>query len=247
MPQPAPDPNLDAVFDHAARDLQDEGDTQHTLDRGLEIALRLIPGCTYAGISVVHPDGRIDTPALTDPLVARVDELQYRVQQGPCLDAIETNEIVSSPDLLQEERWPRWSPEVTRLGVVGMLCVRLYTNRDTLGALNLLATRTDAFDEEAVLTAAHLAAHLAVAVAEAQQAADLHSGALERSVLGQAEGILMERFSLTPRRAFEVLSQVAQDRHAPLRRVAAELVWTRVTPGGRSTAAALAEPEPWLL
>jgi GAF domain-containing protein len=247
MPRPAPDPDLDAVFDHAARALQDEGDTQHRLDRGLEIAIRLIPGCTYAGISVVQHDGRIDTPARTDPLVAQIDELQYRVQEGPCLDAIATNEIVSSPDLRQEERWPRWAPEVAALGVLGMLCVRLYTNRDTLGALNLLATRADAFDEESVVTAGHLAAHLAVAVAEAQHAADLHSAALERTVLGQAEGILMERFSLSPHRAFEVLSQVAQDRRAPLRRVAAELVGTRVTPGGRSTAAALAEPEPWQL
>lgn len=247
MPHPLPDRDLDAVFDQAARDLQDEGDTQHTLDRGLEIAVRLIPGCAYAGVSVVHPDGRIDTPAQSDPLVARVDELQYRVQEGPCLDAIRVHEVVASPDLRREERWPRWAPEVAALGVTGMLCVRLFTHRDTLGALNLLATRADAFDEEAVVTAGHLAAHLAVALAGAQHAADLHSGALERSILGQAEGILMERFSLTPRRAFEVLSQVAQDHEAPLGRVAAELVRTRSTPGGRSTESALAEPEPWLL
>ena len=243
MPRRLPDRDLDAVFGQAARDLQDEGDTQHTLDRGLEIALRLVPGCAYAGVSVVHPDGRIDTPALTDPLVGRIDELQYRVHQGPCLDAIATSEVVSSADLRKEERWPRWAKEVAELGIVGMLCVRLYTSRDTLGALNLLATRTNAFDEDSVVTAGHLAAHLAVALAEAQHAADLRSGALDRSVLGQAEGILMERFSLTPHRSFEVLSQVAQDHNLPLRRVAAELVRTRITPGGRSTEAALAEPE----
>ncbi len=244
MPRPLPDPDLDAVFDRAARDLQDEGDTQHTLERGLAIAVRLIPSCAYAGISVVGADGRIDTPASTDPLVARIDELQYRVRQGPCLDAIARSEIVSSTDLREEDRWPRWTPEVVGLGVLSMLCVRLYTTRNTLGALNLLATRPHAFDEDAVVTAGHLAAHLAVALAEAQHAADLHSRALDRSVLGQAEGILMERFSLTPRRAFEVLSRVAQDHHAPLRRVAAELVRTRATPGGRSTVAALAEREP---
>jgi GAF domain-containing protein len=247
VPPFPPDRDLDAIFDQAARDLQHEGDTQHTLDRGLEIAVRLVPGCAYAGISVVQPDGRIDTPALTDPLVAQIDELQYRVQEGPCLDAIARSEVVSSPDLRLEDRWPRWAPEVARLGLVAMLCVRLYTSRDTLGALNLLATRADAFDEDAVVTAGHLAAHLAVALAAAQHAEDLHSGALDRSVLGQAEGILMERFSLTPGRAFEVLSRVAQDHSVPLRRVAAELVQTRVSPGGHSTAAALAGPEPWLL
>ncbi|GAA1426353.1 GAF and ANTAR domain-containing protein [Microlunatus lacustris] len=246
MPRPSPDRDLDGVFAQAARDLQDEGDTPHMLDRGLAIASQLIPSSAYVGISVVQADGRIDTPALTDPLVARIDDLQYRVQQGPCLDAIASSEIISSPDLRQEARWPRWSSKVAELGVVSMLCLRLYTSRDTLGALNLLATHPEAFDDEAVITASHLAAHLAVALAETQHAAELHSGALDRSILGQAEGILMERFSLTPRRAFEVLSQVAQHHNASLGRVAAELVRTRVTPGGHSTEAALNEQEPWL-
>jgi AmiR/NasT family two-component response regulator len=129
-----------------------------------------------------------------------------------------------------------------------MLCVRLYTTQDTLGALNLLSRRVDAFDEEDVVTAAHLAAHLAVALADAQHAEDLHSGARDRSVLGQAEGILMERFSLSSYRAFDVLTRVAQEHAVPLRQVAAELVRTRDTPGGNATTADLADPpEPWLL
>ncbi|MFL6025935.1 MAG: GAF and ANTAR domain-containing protein [Friedmanniella sp.] len=224
-----------AKFAQAARDLQGEGDTQHTLDRAVAIATQLIPGCDYAGVSIVHRDRSIDTPARTGDVVAEVDRLQYAVGQGPCLDAIRVAETVSSPDLSTERRWPRWSSRVAELGIASMLCVRLFTSRDTLGALNLLSGSRDAFGEDDATTASHLAAHLAVALAESQHAEDLHSGALNRTVIGRAEGILMERFSLTPSGAFEVLSRVAQEQGTPLHRVAAELIRTRETPGGEDT------------
>jgi GAF domain-containing protein len=233
---------LHGQFAQAARDLQGEGDTQHTLDRGVGIAAQLIPGCDFAGVSIVHADGTIDTPARTATLVAEVDRLQYAVRQGPCLDAIRVAETVSSPDLTHEQRWPLWAPRVAALGIASMLCVRLYTSRDTLGALNLLSRTRDAFHQDDVTTASHLAAHLAVALAESQHAEDLHSGALNRTVIGQAEGILMERFSLAPSGAFEVLSRVAQEQGAALHRVAADLVRTRVTPGGEFTDADLRHP-----
>lgn len=233
---------LQGQFAQAARDLQGEGDTQHTLDRAVTIATQLILGCDFAGVSIVHADRTIDTPARTAPIVAEVDRLQYRVGQGPCLDAIRLAETVTSVDLTREERWPRWAPRVAELGIVSMLCVRLYTSRDTLGALNLLSQTPNAFDDDDATTASHLAAHLAVALAESQHADDLHSGALNRTVIGQAEGILMERFSLTSSHSFEVLSRVAQEQGAPLHRVAAQLISTRETPGGESTDSDLRHP-----
>jgi GAF domain-containing protein len=233
---------LHGQFAQAARDLQGEGDTQHTLDRALSIATQLVPGCDFAGVSIVHADQTIDTPAQTDALVTDLDRLQYAVGQGPCLDAIRVAETVSSPDLAREQRWPRWAPRVAELGISSMLCVRLYTSLDTLGALNLLSRSRDAFDQDDVTTASHLAAHLAVALADSQHAAELHSGALNRTVIGQAEGILMERFSLGPGDAFAVLSRVAQEQGAQLHLVAAELVRTRLTPGGECTDSDLRHP-----
>ena len=94
----------------AARALQDEPDTQRTLDRSVQVATDLIPNCTYAGISIVHRDGLIDTPAATSELVRRGDELQYEFGEGPCLDAIWHHDTVVSPDLTVEQRWPRWAP-----------------------------------------------------------------------------------------------------------------------------------------
>ncbi len=239
---------LNSQLAQAARDLQDESDTQHTLDRSLAIATQLIPGCDFAGVSIVHRSRPIDTPALTDDIVRRVDQLQYGLQEGPCLDAIWTHETVRSPELAKEQRWPRWAPQVAEMGIASMLCLQLYTSQDTLGALNLLSKQVDAFDDEDVSTATHLAAHLSVALADSQHADSLHSASRIRTTIGQAEGILMERFSLTANHAFDVLSRVSKDRNAKLYQVADELVRTRETPGGESTRADLASPtDPWLL
>lgn len=111
-----------------------------------------------------------------------------------------------------------------------MLSFQLFTSADTLGALNLYSRRPEAFDEEDLSAGLMLAAHAAVALAESQHAEQLRTAALNRTIIGQAQGILMERFSLTGDRAFTVLRRVSQDRNVKLHEVANQLVATRVLP-----------------
>jgi transcriptional regulator with GAF, ATPase, and Fis domain len=153
----------------AARSLQAEFDTQHMLERCVVLATELIGGCDYAGVSIVHRKAPIDTPAATDVLVVRGDELQYLLQEGPCLDSIWDAETVHSRNLSEEQRWPRWSPAVVEeLGVASMLSFQLYTDRDNLGALNLYSTTVDAFDDDDMSVGFLLAAQSAVALAFAR-------------------------------------------------------------------------------
>src|SRR5215207_4923961 len=77
----------------------------------------------------------------------------------------------------------------------------------------------------------YLAAQIAVAVAETQQVDGLRIAALNRAIIGQAQGILMERFTIDPEQAFNVLRRVSQDNNIKLIGVADELVRTRRTPG----------------
>jgi transcriptional regulator with GAF, ATPase, and Fis domain len=210
----------------AARAMQSEVDTQHTLERAVAVATQIVAGCDFAGVSIVHRNRPIDTPAQTNDVVERVDRLQYEVQQGPCLDAIWDHETVHSRNLSQEGRWPDWAPKVAELGISSMLCLQLYTSADTLGALNLLSREVDAYSEEDIITASYLAAHVSVAVASSQHATDLHSAALARTVIGRAEGILMERFHLKPNEAFSLLVHVAQDSGSRVHQVAAQVVET---------------------
>ena len=130
-----------------------------------------------------------------------------------------------------DPRWPTWGPLVAKeIGVVSIVSYRLFTTEDTLGALNLYSRRPDAFDTDDVYNGQALAAHVAVALAASQNTTHLELAIANRTVIGQAEGILMERFGITAEQAFAVLRRVSQHRNVKLNRVAEELVRTRETP-----------------
>ncbi len=214
----------------AARSMEGRSSTQQTLESVVLLATEIIRGCDLVGISVVHAD-RIDTPAGSSPELNRIDELQYVLQEGPCFDALRSHETVLSHHLATDERWPRWGPLVAReIGVVSIVSFRLYTTENTLGALNLYSRRPEAFDVDDIYDGQALAAHVAVALATAQNVENLEAAIVARTVIGRAEGMLMERFGISPGRAFDVLRRVSQDRNLKLNRVAEELVVTGRTP-----------------
>ena len=215
----------------AARSFQNVTETS-LLDKGVTIATEIIDGCDYAGVSIIHRKGAIDTPAASNPTVRRLDEMQFALQEGPCLDAITSGDTVHSTDLANDPRWPRWGPSVVaELGVASMLSYQLFTTQETLGALNLYSRRRDAFDADDIDSGLYLAAHLAVAIADSRTTEQLNTAIVNRTEIGRAEGILMERFDLQPAQAFAVLTRISQDRNIRLHLIAAELVKTRTLPG----------------
>ena len=215
----------------AARSMQSQDGAERTLERCVAIATELFEGCRYAAVSVVHRNAPIDTAAASDPRVRRGDELQYELQEGPCLDAIWHEETVHSPDLRADERWPTWGPQVSdELGIRGMLSFQLFTDQNSLGALNLYSTTVGPFDAEDVEAGLLLAAETAVALAQARAMTQLHTAALNRTVIGQAQGILMERYKLDAQAAFAVLRRISQANNVKLHRVASEFVETRSLP-----------------
>lgn len=214
----------------AARSMQGWSSTQLTLEKVVLVATEIIQGCDLVGISIVHND-RIDTPVGSNEALNRIDELQFVLKQGPCYDALRMHEIVHSRDLANDERWPRWGPMIAKeIGVVSIVSYRLYTTKDTLGAMNLYSTRPDAFDADDVNNGQALAAHVGVALAASQNVEQLEMAIGSRTVIGRAEGILMERFGISSDQAFAVLRRVSQHRNVKLNRIAEELVRTRETP-----------------
>jgi len=216
----------------AARSMQGLTNTQETLDKVVLVAIEIIEGCDLVGISIVHPDG-IDTPAGNSEALNRIDELQFAMKEGPCFDALRTHETVHSRDLATDKRWPTWGPYVAReIGAMCIVSYRLFTGEnDTLGAMNLYSRKPDAFDSDDIYNGQALAAHVAVALAASRHAGQMEVAIGNRTIIGRAEGILMERFDIPPDRAFAVLRRVSQDRNVKLNRVAEELVRTRETPG----------------
>ncbi len=107
-----------------------------------------------------------------------------------------------------------------------MLCFQLFVVGDDLGALNLLAHRRASFTDESEQVGLLFASHAAVAVAGAQQREDITVALGSRDVIGQAKGILMERFRITADQAFALLARASQDTNRKLHDIAEELALT---------------------
>jgi transcriptional regulator with GAF, ATPase, and Fis domain len=214
----------------AAREMSQEHGTTATLERAVRMATDLIQHSDYAGISLVHSDG-IDTPAASGEELRAADEYQYRIQEGPCFDALRQTDVVVSTDLSNDERWPRWGKRISReLGIHSSMSFRLFTTETNIGALNVYARAKHAFDADDQLEGMVLATHVAVALAATIEEGQLHTALETRRMIGEATGILRERFGLTSDQAFAVLHRTSSHQNLKLHQVAQQLVDTGKLP-----------------
>ncbi|WNG86637.1 ANTAR domain-containing protein [Mycobacterium sp. ITM-2016-00317] len=191
--------------------------------------MELIPGTDAAGVLFVGKEGRFESVAGTSELPHKLDELQMLYHEGPCLDAALDQLIVRTDDFRTEQRWPRYTAAVLKIGVLSGLSFKLYTTAQTAGALNLFALTPNAFDGEAETIGAVLAAHAAAAILASRESEQLVSALSTRDRIGQAKGIIMERFNVDDVAAFEMLRRLSQDTNTKLVDVAAKVIDTRGT------------------
>jgi GAF domain-containing protein len=218
-------------FAEMARALFSARSVNETLGQVVSLAVATIEGCDLAGIFLVDGDV-VTTPVRTEAVVEEVDALQHLTAEGPCLEAIREGVTFYADDLADDPRWPRFGPEAIKRGVRSLLALPLFVN-GTLGALNLYARYPRAFgvvDRARGLLLAALAA-LAYSAAKTHEdqdllTANLYGALATREVIGQAQGILMERERITADQAFDVLRRASQHLNRKLREVAADLVDT---------------------
>jgi transcriptional regulator with GAF, ATPase, and Fis domain len=211
----------------AAREINAPRDLQHTLDTIVQTATSSIPGIDHVGIAISHRDGKVETMAATDPFVWDLDEMQYELGEGPCLDAIWKEPVLRVEHARHEQRWPRYIPKAVERGLRAQLGLRLYVDEATLGGLNMYSTESDTIDPEAQEIAELFASHAALALGRARREEQLNSALYTRKIIGQAIGMVMERYQLDEDRAFQYLTRVSQASNIKLREVAAELVRMR--------------------
>ncbi|CAN5336913.1 GAF and ANTAR domain-containing protein [soil metagenome] len=190
-------------------------------------AVELIPGVDTAGILYVKKSGQFDSVAGTSDLPHRLDELQMKFDEGPCLHAAVADTIVRTSDFRSEARWPQYSPAAVELGVRSGLSFKLYTSDRTAGALNLFGFQPREWDADAESVGSVLAAHAAAAVIAAQQEEQLQAALLTRDRIGQAKGIIMERYGVDDVRAFQMLRQLSQESNTKLTDVAQLVIQSR--------------------
>ncbi|MEV7398081.1 GAF and ANTAR domain-containing protein [Aeromicrobium sp. NPDC092404] len=216
-------------FSQMALDLHDEPTAERTIERIAEYA-RVATSCDDAGIMLVHARNQIETAAATSQRVGESHNLQIVHDEGPCLDAIEGDAIYQSRDVGSDPRWPHWGPAVEDLGIRSVLSIRLETRTRRYGSLNLYANSLGAFDEDDLAVATIFVRHASVAIANAHNEEGLQVAIDARKLIGQAQGILMERFDLDPDRAFEFLRRQSQAHNVKLRFVAEWVVDNRNSP-----------------
>ena len=199
------------------------GDFDATLQAITAAAVEVLPAVEYASITIKHADDTIDTVAPTDPMVLEIDGKQYELKEGPCYDAATTTAHVISPDIGADERFPEYGPYVVAKGIRAQAGLRLFDAPASQGALNLYSKEVGSFKDFSTL--ADLFAHQsAMAIAYAREISDLNDALRTRSMIGQAVGIIMERYELNDERAFAFLTRLSQHRNVKLRLVAAEIV-----------------------
>lgn len=218
-----------------SRDLLAQDTVQATLDRIVEQAVKLVDGCEHAGILLLHRKQEVETAAATGELVHKSDQAQGDLGEGPCFDAVEYGqEVYRIPDLSEPvPQWPDYVPKARQLGIGSMMGFLLFTAEDTFGALDLYSTQPHAFTEPSERVGWLVASHAAVAFSSARLNDQWQTAIATRQDIGEALGIVMERYKLTEDQAFAVLKRSSQDRNVKLREIAHQITTTGEIPGAR--------------
>ncbi len=209
-----------------------------SVDGFLREVAGLAAGTLGNGLScgiTLQPNGRPLTVASSDGLASQVDELQYGLDEGPCLASLRTGQVVRIDDLAAEQRWPRYAGRALGYGVVSSLSYPTQVQGRPVGALNLYSRDPGFFGElqtrqaerfaQDASTAAGLAARMAQQAVLTDQ---LRASLASRPVIDRALGVIMGEQRCSAEFAFEILRRASQNRNIKLRQVAEEII-IRVT------------------
>jgi GAF domain-containing protein len=207
-----------------------ETDLKGVLDQVAQLAKRTLPGADEVSVTLISNKGA-STAASTGQLALDLDEWQYGHGHGPCIDASASHATLSLPDMRTEGRWPDWATEALKAGAHSSLSIGLPIEEQVTGALNLYATKPEAFDSDAIVLGQTFAGYAAVALAnahlydtQATLAQQMQAAMQSRAVIEQAKGIIMGSRRCTADDAFAILTKISQDTNRKLRDVAAAVV-----------------------
>jgi GAF domain-containing protein len=184
-----------------------------------------IPGAQYAGITITRNGKHIDTPATTHIYPLLLDKIQQRHAEGPCLTAAWDEKTVHVADLETDERFPRYREDaLAETPIRSIMAFQLFIAGETMGALNVYAETANVFDSESRTVGLVFAAHSSVAWNSARRDEQFKKALASRDVIGQAKGMIMERYGVDAVQAFELLRKLSQDSNVALIKVATQLV-----------------------
>ncbi len=223
---------LAGIFARMSGLLLSEDTVATSLDLLGALAHETVPGSCGAGVSLIE-NGRRTSAGSTDERVREADALQYELDEGPCLTAMVTRELVVVEDVAADPRWPRWSAAVRPLGLRAALSTPLVAGNTTLGAIKVYGDRPRAFDARAIQLLVLFSAQASLLVANMQTAErarrfseGMRQAVRSRDLVGMAKGVLMGRHGVDEDAALRMLVGRSQQTGASLAEAARTVVDT---------------------
>ena len=227
-------PAVADLFASLGRDIASSRGVDDAMQRLTSVTLQAVAPAEAAAVSRGRHDragNRFETVAATSDLPHQVDEIQYQLGHGPCVDAILDNAVFRARDLRTDTRWPEFGRRAAEeTGVLSMLSYRLFLeDDDLLAGLNLYSTEPDAFDEHAEAVGTLIATHGALEVSNArhrEKIDNLNKALASNRDIGVAMGVLMTQHKITREQAFNLLRVASQHRHRKLADIAGDVADT---------------------
>lgn len=188
-------------------------------------------GVDGAGLMLVDDEQHLRKVAASDDRFGHLEDLQVQHQEGPCIDAFDSKELISAEDLTSERRWPQFSEAAVAREVRAVLASPLPYNQAAVGVVAVLSERRHPWSPEAelaLLAFTDLAALFIASMMQGEQRSELAAqlqGALgARKVIEQAKGVLMGTDGVSARAAYEQLRSRARSERRKLSAICAEIV-----------------------
>lgn len=188
-------------------------------------------GVDGAGLMLVDDEQHLRNVAASDDRFGHLEDLQIRHQEGPCIDAFDTHELISAEDLATEQRWAKFSEAAVARDVRAVLASPLPYNQDAVGVVAVLSEERHPWSAEAELAllaftdlAALLIASMMIGQQQSELATQLQGALNSRAIIEQAKGVLIGQQGLSAHAAYEQLRAQARAQRRKLVAVSAELV-----------------------
>jgi GAF domain-containing protein len=191
----------------------------------VENGVRHVPGCQYAGITLAERGNSVTSVVATHRHAAVLDTIQDRRKEGPCLAAAWRQHMMYVDDLNVDQRWPRYQRDALEATPIRSIAsYELFADDKSMAALNFYADHPHAFGNESLEIGGIFAAHVALAWSMMRRQDQFRSALASRDTIGQAKGVIMERFNLDAVEAFELLTRLSQQSNTKLIDIATALI-----------------------
>jgi GAF domain-containing protein len=194
------------------RELIDSG-TQH------------VAGSQYAGITLAEKGKAVTNVVATHRYPVVLDVIQNEYGEGPCVAAAWQHHVMHVEDLAVDRRWPRYRQyALANTPIRSILLFELFVDHGTTAALNFFAHHPYTFTDESIELGHIFATHVALAWSMMRRHDQFRSALASRDIIGQAKGVIMERFNLDAVEAFDLLARLSQQSNTKLFDVARSLI-----------------------